>query len=125
MLSVDGIPPTDAINYQASGSTETYEYKDSEEVTMMTVPNYMGKVRVGTIDATRYRSGELERVLKGIGIKRGDLEWNCQNWIIEALVWLSESASNVHPFMKEELGNLLARHSFVHSLNKHGFLPGS
>lgn len=92
--------------YQTTGSTETYTLKPPELVDLSTDNTFMGKVDVGLIDLDKVE--EFERVLGGVGVTRGRLDWNCQNWVVEALGKLKESGFGVEAAGQEELGKRLA-----------------
>ena len=82
-----------AITYQLTGSTNTYELKEPEEIEILESQTYLGRVVVGTIDTAK--QGQLLNLLKKVPITRGNLQWNCQNWIAEALQALKENGFDV------------------------------
>lgn len=90
-----------AIAYQVTGSTDTYTYKDPEEVQIKKSQTYMGRVDVGNVETTGI--GRVEEVFKNVPITRGDLQWNCQNWVIQALKALRDDGFAVDALTLEEL----------------------
>ncbi|KAH9838529.1 uncharacterized protein C8Q71DRAFT_534550 [Rhodofomes roseus] len=100
-----------ATAYQVTGSTETYEVKDPEELRSDSEQSKtcMGRVEVGNIEDKR--RGEFESVVLAVPVTRGNLAWNCQNWIIEALGALKQRGFNVKAYQLAELQKLLAEAS--------------
>lgn len=74
--------------YQISGGTETYELKTPEYVDLLGTPEYMGRINIGTITAED--GGRLREVLDATPVRRGFLDWNCQNWVVEGLKRLAD-----------------------------------
>lgn len=88
-----------ALEYQISGSTMTYELMPIGSVTLLDNASYLGKVCqwfwthalaclfcqvvIGTIDKNRLPDFGTN-IAKG-RIVHGDLNWNCQNWVVERL----------------------------------------
>lgn len=75
---------TRCIAYQITGSTDTYEIKPPEPVTLTDTKAYLGKVRVGHVEHQRLHAfssslASADRVI------RGDKGWNCQNWVVDSL----------------------------------------
>jgi|ERR1700722_15347614 len=91
-----------AVAYQITGSTNTYEFKEPEEIEILKSQTYLGRVQVGAIDTAK--QGRLLAVLKNVPIQRGDLQWNCQNWIVESLKALQEDGFDVIALTHEDLG---------------------
>ncbi|KAL0958198.1 hypothetical protein HGRIS_000361 [Hohenbuehelia grisea] len=96
-----------AIAYQVSGSTNTYAYKEPEDTTPEESNAFMGMVTVGSID-TRDEE-RFVTVLQNVPITRGDREWNCQNWIVEALRALKDNGFDVKVLTKVELADMLSK----------------
>ncbi|KIM80713.1 hypothetical protein PILCRDRAFT_821968 [Piloderma croceum F 1598] len=90
-----------AIAYQITGSTETYEFKTPEDVQIKDTPTYMGKADVGHVDIAQ--QNDLYEVLKMVQVRRGDVNWNCQHWIIAALRALQEGGFAVDALTHEHL----------------------
>jgi hypothetical protein len=88
-------PDHSTIAYQTTGSTDTYEYKEPEEIQIAESQTYMGKVDVGTVDVEKLE--HFEEVLRDVPITRGDLYWNCQNWVVQALRALSDDFAVTAP----------------------------
>lgn len=90
-----------AIAYQLTGSTDVYEFKQPEEGEFMESQTYMGRVAVGSIDLARQE--DLLKVLGNVPITRGDLQWNCQNWVVAALEALRNNGFNVDVHTRDDL----------------------
>lgn len=67
---------------------------------------FMGRVDVGRVESTQ--EGEFYKILDSVPITRGDVNWNCQNWIILALRKLKDNGYDVDVYTKEELAAKLA-----------------
>jgi hypothetical protein len=91
-----------AIMYQITGSTNTYEFKEPEQVDILDEQSYMGRVTVGSVDTAKQQC--FDKVLRNIPVTRGNLQWNCQNWIVEALKALQDSGFDVDALTHEDLG---------------------
>ena len=61
----------------------------------------MGKVDIATVDTAQLE--DFEKILRGVPITRGDLHWNCQNWVVEALQALKHGGFAVNALSHEEL----------------------
>jgi len=90
-----------AVAYQLSGSTDTYAFKDPEEIQIRKSQTYMGRVDIGNVDATKL--GRVDKVLRSVPITRGNLQWNCQNWVIQALYALQNDGFAVDALTLEDL----------------------
>lgn len=101
LLKGDGI----AIAYQVTGSTNTYEFKKPEEVIIKKTQTYLGKVDVGCVD--KAKQNDLYEVLKRVEVKRGDINWNCQNWIVESLKALNEEGFEVDALTHDDIAGKL------------------
>ncbi|KIJ64529.1 hypothetical protein HYDPIDRAFT_89909 [Hydnomerulius pinastri MD-312] len=93
------------VAYQITGSTTTYEMKEPEVVQHLRSQSYLGRVDVGTIDAAR--RDEFLQVLKDVNVKRGDIGWNCQNWVIDALSALKAKGFSVQELTLQDLASRL------------------
>ncbi|KAF9052470.1 hypothetical protein BDZ89DRAFT_1056820 [Hymenopellis radicata] len=73
--------------YQISGGTETYEIKMPEHTDLIETPTYMGRAYVGRVDRNKIEGCEnsLRSILDNTPVTLGDLNWNCQNWVVEGL----------------------------------------
>ncbi|TFK56186.1 hypothetical protein OE88DRAFT_1652821 [Heliocybe sulcata] len=94
------------VAYQISGSTDTYEVKPPEDVRPAEDSTYLGKVEVGHVENDQRE--KLEKAVQAIAVTRGDLSWNCQNWIIEVLGKLKAEGFAVTNYSLRELQDLLA-----------------
>jgi len=101
LLKSDGV----AVAYQLTGSTKTYEFKKPEEVIIKKTQTYLGKVDVGCIDIAK--QNDLYNVLNKVNIKRGDVNWNCQNWIIEGLKALNKEGFEIDVLTHDDLAEKL------------------
>ncbi|KAL0958197.1 hypothetical protein HGRIS_000360 [Hohenbuehelia grisea] len=97
LMNFDGT----AIAYQISGSTNDYYLKDPVLVVPNRVQSYMGRVNVGQISVERVK--DFDDVLKSVPVIRGSLQWNCQDWIIDALTMLRYNGFRVEALTKEAL----------------------
>ncbi|TFK73364.1 hypothetical protein BDN72DRAFT_834771 [Pluteus cervinus] len=110
--------------WQITGSTFTYEIKPAETVslnsnfssfssslnasTVTGLQNFMGMVPVGTIDENQ--RAEFEKVvLTQVPVLRGSVDWNCQNWIVDALAKAKESGFDVSAYSLTELQGILEK----------------
>jgi hypothetical protein len=91
--------------YQVTGSTNTYDFKKPEEVIIKKTQTYLGKVDVGCVDEAK--QNDLYEVLKRVEVKRGDVNWNCQNWIVEGLKALNEEGFEVDALAHDDIAGKL------------------
>lgn len=98
-----------ATAYQVTGSTSTYEIKTSETVCLKKSTTYMGKIEVGNIDESRRK--ECEEAIMIVPVTRGNMAWNCRNWIVEVLVALKTKGFDVESYSLVELQNLFSKSS--------------
>ncbi|KAI0940905.1 hypothetical protein AcV7_003153 [Taiwanofungus camphoratus] len=103
LLNSDGC----AVAYQVTGSTDTYEFKEPEDIEYKKDQTYMGKVDVGHVDMMK--QAEMLEVLRKVRITRGDLNWNCQNWVVAALKELSEGGFAVDTLTLDQLAARLSK----------------
>ncbi|KAI0923472.1 hypothetical protein AcV5_009010 [Taiwanofungus camphoratus] len=96
-----------AVAYQVTGSTDTYEFKEPEDIEYKKDQTYMGKVDVGHVDMMK--QAEMLEVLRKVRITRGDLNWNCQNWVVAALKELSEGGFAVDTLTLDQLAARLSK----------------
>lgn len=86
------------IAFQVTGSTNTYEIKQPEEVELLRLTTYMGNIKVGTVYRD-YAFGEdstaLFAIIQNTPVVRGNRNWNCQNWIVDALKRLKDAQHNI------------------------------
>ena len=88
------------IAFQVTGSTNTYEVKQPEEVELLcsTVTAYMGNIKVGTV-CRDYAFGEESTALLAIiqhnPVVRGNRNWNCQHWVVAALKRLKDAQHDI------------------------------
>jgi hypothetical protein len=86
------------VAYQLTGSTETYEIKQPEEIWLLGSRTYMGNIKVGTVYgdyAFGVESAALCTIIQHTPLVRGDLNWNCQNWVVAALKRLKDAQHNI------------------------------
>lgn len=82
-----------SVAYQITGSTTTYAIKAPEVIIAMRSMTYLGKVVVGLVEESQFAL--VEEVLQGVPVTQGDLQWNCQNWVVQALGELKAQGVNV------------------------------
>ena len=86
------------IAFQVTGSTNTYEVKRPEEVELLCSTTYMGNVKVGSVCgdyALGAESTAPSTIIQHTPVVRGDLNWNCQNWVVAALKCLKDAHHNI------------------------------
>ena len=67
--------------------------------------SYLGKVEVGEMDKSQVN--QFWEVLQGVPVRRGDIRWNCQDWIAQALVALKSRGFAVKALAKDALASIL------------------
>jgi len=75
------------VAFQIAGSTNTYEVKQPEEVELLYSNTYMGSVNVGTVHRDYAFGAEgtaLGTIVQRTPVVRGNLNWDCQNWVVAA-----------------------------------------
>jgi len=92
--------------YQITGSTQTYKIKPVENVKPEQSRTFMGMVEVGDIAANQRQA--LEQIALTTPVVRGDVSWNCQNWIITVLASLKAEGFRVTDYSLKDLQDLLA-----------------
>lgn len=90
--------------YQVVGSTETYEYDTKHSVDLNRDRSYMGRVVLGSIQKSSLAS--VDGILKKVPITRGDLKYNCQNWVIDGLKALAAKQVDVQQPSLEDLAKM-------------------
>lgn len=96
-----------ATTYQITGSTNTYEIKSPEDVVVARSSSFLGKVDVGQVETSQV--DRFWQVLQSVPVKRGDLGWNCQNWIVEGLAALKSQGFEVEELSKDALAARLEK----------------
>lgn len=92
--------------FQITGSTNTYEVKQPEEVELLHSNTYMGSVSVGTVHRDYAFGAEgtaLATIVQRTPVVRENLNWNCQNWVIAALKRLKDAQYDISEVSVEEL----------------------
>ncbi|GJJ11060.1 hypothetical protein Clacol_005291 [Clathrus columnatus] len=88
--------------YQIEGSTITYSYLPPEKnVKPLTISTFLGMTEVGVIP--NKRRDEFKQILATVPVVLGDLQWNCQNWVIDAMSTLRKAGFNVQDSSHDEL----------------------
>lgn len=95
------------VAYQITGSTTKYEIKAPEVVVPKKSTTFMGAVQVGQIEPDQVN--QFWETLKNVPVTHGNRNWNCQNWIIEALAALAANGFAVDVLTKEALADKLAK----------------
>lgn len=95
--------------YQISGGTETYEIKDPEVTDLLDTPTYMGRVFVGKVNKNRINGDDqsLWAILGSTPVTLGNLDWNCQNWVVEGLQRMKRLGHAVEDVSLEGLRGVL------------------
>lgn len=94
------------VAFQITGSTNTYEVKQPEEVELLHSNTYMGSVSVGTVHRDYAFGAEgtaLATIVQRTPVVRGNLNWNCQNWVVAALKRLKDAQYDISEVSVEEL----------------------
>lgn len=95
------------ISIQLSGSTSNYVMKRPKKVWTFDSVSYMGKVEVGFVSWASYH--DMVALLEKEPIVHGDLQWNCQDWIVGSLKLLRENGYDVQSPTKAELADRLEK----------------
>ncbi|KAF8220687.1 hypothetical protein L208DRAFT_1332454, partial [Tricholoma matsutake] len=82
------------IAFQVTGLASTYEVKQPKEVELLGSTTYMGNIKVGTVDSGS-ESMALLTIIQHTPVVRGDLGWNCQDWVVAALKHLKDAQHNI------------------------------
>jgi hypothetical protein len=90
------------VAFQITGSTNTYKVKQPEEVELLHLNNYMGSVSVGTVHSD-YAFGAEGTIVQHTPVVRGNLNWNCRNWVVAALKCLKDAQYGISEVSVEEL----------------------
>jgi hypothetical protein len=97
--------------YQIEGSTQTYKVKAPQEVRVLDSDTYMGSVKVGCIDTGLTFGSDprsLHTILMNNPVVKGDLQWNCQNWVVGGLERLKGAQHDINQVTVQGLQNALA-----------------
>ncbi|KAI0078861.1 hypothetical protein K474DRAFT_1659781 [Panus rudis PR-1116 ss-1] len=108
-------PDGDTIAYQVAGTVDSYHLREPVKVEPGRARTFMGRVNVGTVDG--HRQSTFDQILKSVPVRRGDSQWNCQNWVVESLKALGDHGFNVEVLSQQELLDKLshtARSSSLH-----------
>ncbi|KAF9052469.1 hypothetical protein BDZ89DRAFT_1056818 [Hymenopellis radicata] len=93
------------------GNAARYEVKPPESVQLVKSNSYMGRVHVGRIERARLFEGgnaSIHTVLVQTPVKNGKPDWNCQNWVMDALYRLRMSGQHIVNASHEEILQQLA-----------------
>jgi len=84
----------------------------TEEVDLLHSNTYMGSVKVGTVHKDRtFRADDiaLATIVQRTPVVRGNLNWNCQNWVVAALERLKDAGHGISEVSAEELQGKLVQ----------------
>jgi hypothetical protein len=98
--------------YQIDGSTTTYAVKQPQEVRLLDSNTYMGSVKVGSIHrdwAFGLEPKSLRSIVMGTPVVRGNIGWNCQNWVMSALEGLRNAQHGIDQVTLKDLCGTLAQ----------------
>ena len=84
-----------ATRYEVLGNTDTYQFDASATASLVSSTRLMGGAKVGEIPEENITNGWLERTLRRIPVVRGNPDWHCQAWIVDALRALGEHPREV------------------------------
>jgi hypothetical protein len=104
----------EGVAFQLTGSTNTYEIKQPQEIELLCSTTYMGSIKVGTVHgdyAFGAESTALRTIIQHTPVVRGDLNWNCQNWVVAALKRLKDAGHSI--LVEISIGGLQAQLSQV------------
>ncbi|TFK56187.1 hypothetical protein OE88DRAFT_1731802 [Heliocybe sulcata] len=93
--------------YHIEGSTNSYKLLPVEIVDLEKSSSYMGKVPVGQVDETRVQV--FQDVAMATPVVLGSLQWNCQNWVVDALKAVKKEGFDIKDYNVETLQNLLSK----------------
>lgn len=100
------------VAFQITGSTNTYEVKQPEEVDLLHLNTYMGSIKVGTVHrdyAFGTEGTALGTIVQRTPVVRGNLNWNCQNWVVAALKRLKDAWYHITEVSVEDLQGRFTR----------------
>ncbi|KAG8992466.1 hypothetical protein FRB90_001004 [Tulasnella sp. 427] len=98
LLQVD---QNNAIAYQITGSSTTYEVKAPETVKPEQLPTLLGMVQIGEIATSQ--ANRVWEVLQNVPVTRNVRTWNSQDWVVLGLGALKSAGLAVDALSKEEL----------------------
>lgn len=91
----------DAVLYQVSGSTYTYEYAKPLSLNLREDPTFMGNVHAGYLSGDQ--RDQVDAILSEVPVVHGDLGWNCQNWVVTGLQALANAGFDVKTYSQPEM----------------------
>jgi hypothetical protein len=100
------------VAYQITGSTTTYEVKEPEEVRLLQSKSFMGCVEVGSMKKGHAFGTErtsAESIIRETEVVKGNIRWNCQNWVVAALRRLRDAQYDISDVSLEGLQDQLAQ----------------
>ncbi|KIY73453.1 hypothetical protein CYLTODRAFT_241343 [Cylindrobasidium torrendii FP15055 ss-10] len=69
--------------FQVAGNMDSFEFEACHHNTAER--DFLGGVHVGNVSAADGELEKLEQRLRNINVKKGDPDWDCQSWVIDAL----------------------------------------
>lgn len=69
--------------FEMKGNTDTFAFGAKDVRNIAASRSYCGGVQVGEVDAKELAS--LEDWLKAIDVRHSDPQWDCQDWVMDAL----------------------------------------
>lgn len=96
--------------YQIIGGTDSFVYDKQPNKGIQASQNWRGTFTVGSIP--RRKLVGVERILSSLPITRHNPDWNCQNWVWEALRKLKGLGFDINPNLtwmglRNEMADLL------------------
>ncbi|KAF8889297.1 hypothetical protein BD779DRAFT_1785431 [Infundibulicybe gibba] len=94
------------VAYQVTGSTLTYSVKQPESIKLLETQEYLGRVLVGKVHqdwVSGPESTSLSTILQDTPVDKGNLRWNCQNWVVDGLQRLRDADHPITGYSLEEL----------------------
>lgn len=97
--------PDYAYCYEVQGAEGQYSYvrKEIRAVKPDTASTFMGQIFVGTVGRTEHAKTHFDHVCSLVPVVQGDKNWNCQNWVADALCELAKSGVLVQPYDRATL----------------------
>jgi hypothetical protein len=106
-------PARNALIYQVSGSTETYEYSKPLLLDLKQDKTFLAHIPVGYIRLDQAEETDtmkedevkanVDAILSEVPITRGSSQWNCQNWVVAGLQVLADAVFDIKTYSQQEM----------------------
>jgi hypothetical protein len=97
--------PKKAYCYEVQGDEGLYRYvrKKVSVVKPDTASTFLGQIWVGTVGRTEHAKVHFDHICSLVPIVQGDKNWNCQNWVADALCELVKAKVQVQSYDRASL----------------------